>query len=141
MNAHINELVFFAFWLIPVYEVTSIADLFVLNSIEFWSGNNPVLASAKIVETEQGNYYIACDSKGYDITTPSGEVVRLDFEDETSTWSIKTSEGVVYPFMTMLDPQHVKMLTPEGDFKTFELSSDGLQAYSMLTKPYLYAAR
>ena len=137
----INELVFFAFWLIPVYEVTSIADLFVLNSIEFWSGNNPVLASTKIVETEQGNYYIACDSKGYDITTPNGEVVRLDFEDETSTWSVKTSKGDVYPFMTMLDPQHVKMLTPEGDFKAFKLSSDGLQAYSNLAKTYLYASR
>ena len=37
----VNELVFFAFWILPVYEVTSIADLLVLNSIEFWSGNNP----------------------------------------------------------------------------------------------------
>ncbi|MDE7508793.1 MAG: DUF3332 domain-containing protein, partial [Muribaculaceae bacterium] len=31
----INEIVLFAFWVLPVYEVTSIADLLVLNSIEF----------------------------------------------------------------------------------------------------------
>ncbi len=137
----INELVFFAFWIIPVYEVTSVADLLVLNSIEFWSGNNPVQASVKTVATEQGNYYIACDSKGYDITTPTGEVVRLDFEEESSTWSVKTDEGETYPFMTMLDPQHVKMITPDGDFRTFDLTSEGLQAYSALAQEHLYASR
>ena len=34
----VNELVFFAFWILPVYEVSGLADLLVLNSIEFWSG-------------------------------------------------------------------------------------------------------
>lgn len=37
-NKFVNELVFVAFWILPVYEVTSIADLLVINSIEFWSG-------------------------------------------------------------------------------------------------------
>ena len=64
----VNELVFFAFWILPVYEVTSVADLLILNSIEFWSGNNPVEASTKVIDTDQGRYYIACDGKGYDIT-------------------------------------------------------------------------
>ncbi len=61
----VNELVFFAFWILPVYEVTSVADLLVLNSIEFWSGNNPVEAYTKTVETEHGRYLIACDETGY----------------------------------------------------------------------------
>lgn len=30
----LNEVVFFAFWVLPVYEVTALADLLVLNSIE-----------------------------------------------------------------------------------------------------------
>ena len=38
----VNELVFFAFWIVPVYEITTLADVLVLNSIEFWSGSNPV---------------------------------------------------------------------------------------------------
>ncbi len=41
-NKFVNELVFFAFWIIPVYEVTALADVLVLNSIEFWSGSNPI---------------------------------------------------------------------------------------------------
>lgn len=33
----VNELVFFALWILPVYEVSGLADLLVLNSIEFWA--------------------------------------------------------------------------------------------------------
>ncbi len=72
-NKFVNELVFFAFWILPVYEVTSVADLLVLNSIEFWSGNNPVEASTKVIDTDQGRYYIACDGKAYTITAPNGD--------------------------------------------------------------------
>ncbi|MDE6279855.1 MAG: DUF3332 domain-containing protein, partial [Paramuribaculum sp.] len=43
-NKFVNELVFFAFWILPVYEVAGAADLLVLNSIEFWSGSNPMEA-------------------------------------------------------------------------------------------------
>ncbi len=125
----VNELVFFAFWVLPVYEVTSVADLLVLNSIEFWSGNNPVEASVKTVDTDQGRYFIASDQSGYTITTPTGEEVRLEFEDDTDTWAVVTPEGEAFPFMTMVDDSHVKMITPEGDFRMVELSEQGLQAY------------
>lgn len=61
----VNELVFLAFWILPVYEVTALADVLVINSIEFWSGSNPLTASTKVVDTDNGRYLIACDGKGY----------------------------------------------------------------------------
>lgn len=126
----VNELVFVAFWILPVYEVTAIADLLVLNSIEFWTGDNPVSASTKIVETEYGRYLIACDGKGYTVThEATGQEMRLDFDSDTRTWGIE-SEGEIVPFMTYLDSSHVKMITPEGDFRIVELSEAGLQAYT-----------
>ncbi len=33
----VNELVFIGFWILPVYEVSALADVLVINSIEFWS--------------------------------------------------------------------------------------------------------
>ena len=91
----INELVFFAFWILPVYEVTSLADLLVLNSIEFWSGSNPMEAN----------------------------------------------DGNSYPFMTMVDDNHVKMITPEGDFRLVDLSEQGVMAYRETAAPLMMAAR
>ena len=38
----VNERVFIAFWIVPVYEISALADVLVINSIEFWSGSNPV---------------------------------------------------------------------------------------------------
>lgn len=125
----VNELVFFAFWILPVYEVTSIADLLILNSIEFWSGTNPAQASTKVIDTDQGRYYIACDGKGYDITSPNGDKMRLNFEEDTQTWSVNVNDGENMPFMTMIDENHVKMITPDGDFRMVELSHDGVMAY------------
>lgn len=137
----VNELVFFAFWILPVYEVTAVADLLVLNSIEFWSGNNPVAQSTQVIDTDQGRYYIACDGKGYTVKAPNGDEMRLDFESDTQTWSLETAEGDVYPFMTMVDDAHVKMITPEGDFQMVELSDQGLQAYSAMAMPMMMAQR
>ena len=126
----VNELVFFAFWVLPVYEVTSVADLFVLNSIEFWSGNNPMSASVKAIDTEHGRYLIACDGKGYTITfEPTGEKTRLDFDVEEQTWSVNFN-GENIPFMTMVDDSHVKMITPEGDFRMVDLTEEGVMAYA-----------
>ena len=38
----VNELVFLAFNIVPVYGVAYLADALVINSIEFWSGSNPM---------------------------------------------------------------------------------------------------
>lgn len=125
----LNELVFFAFWVLPVYEVTSLADLLVLNSIEFWSGENPVTASTKAVDTPQGRYLVDCDGHGYTIThQQSGQHWRLDFIEESHTWAFNDN-GTLHPFMTFVDDSHVKMITPQGDFRMVDISEEGVLAY------------
>lgn len=129
-NKFINEVVFVAFWILPVYEVTSIADLLVINSIEFWSGDNPIASGTKVIDTENGRYLVKCDGKGYDVVCEAtGETVRLDFLEDENTWAVNV-DGVEYPFMTFVDDNHVKMITPDGTFRTVELSNEGVMAYT-----------
>lgn len=126
----VNELVFFCFWILPVYEVTALADVLVLNSIEFWSGNNPVSASIKVVDTDHGRYMIACDGKGYTVThETTGDSVRLDFDRPTQTWSFESRDGEKVPFMTFIDDSHVRMRTPDGGFMPVELTAQGVSDY------------
>ena len=130
-NKFVNELVFFAFWILPVYEVTALADVLVINSIEFWSGSNPMEASVKAIDTDHGRYLIKCDGKGYDITCQTtGENTRLEFIEDSQTWALQTEEGELLPFMTFVDDNHVKMITPSGDFRLCELSEQGVMAYA-----------
>lgn len=125
----VNELVFFAFWVLPVYEVTALADVLVLNSIEFWSGRNPLTASTKVVDTDHGRYEIVCDGKGYTVThSASGQSYRLDFIEESQTWALN-HDGEMYPLMTYVDENTVRMATPDGDMRAVSLTQEGVLAY------------
>lgn len=140
-NKFVNELVFFAFWILPVYEVTAIADLLVINTIEFWSGSNPVACGTKAIDTENGRYLVKCDGKGYDVVNETtGENVRLDFIEDEKTWAVNV-DGELYPFMTFVDDNHVKMITPNGDFKNVELSAEGLMAYTAAAPAAMLASK
>lgn len=136
----VNELVFLAFCILPVYECTAVVDLLVMNSIEFWSGRDPMSASVKVIDTDNGRYLVKCDGKGYDITGPDGNVTRLNFDVDNQTWALQTEEGEV-PFMTFVDTDHVRMLTPDGSMMQVELSQAGLQAYRAATSGELMAAK
>ncbi len=129
-NKFINELVFFCFWVVPVYEVTAMADVLVLNSIEFWSGTNPVAQGRSVIEGADGRYLVDCDGKGYTITSENdGSVVRLDFDAEDNSWSVSANGNDPVKFMTFIDETHVEMLTPDGGMQLVELSDNGLMAY------------
>lgn len=140
-NKFVNELVFFAFWIIPVYEVTSIADVLVLNSVEFWSGTNPIACGKKVIDGHDGRYLVECDGKGYTITSCNdGTVVRLDFDDTDRSWSVTTDDNTV-KFMTFIDDTHVNMITPDGTMAPVELSQEGLMAYRENVVGSMWAAR
>ena len=125
----LNELVFVAFWILPVYEVAGVADLLVINSIEFWSGKNPMTASTKVINTENGRYLVKCDGKGYDITEEySGYSYRIQFKEDDRTWSL-LKDNLEYPIMTIVDDSHVKMPTGSGDFIVVETSPAGIIDY------------
>lgn len=140
-NKFVNELVFIAFFALPVYPVCGAADLLVLNSIEFWSGNNPLVATAKTIDTDEGRYLVECDGKGYNVKCEeAGVAYRLNFNSDAQTWSLET-DGQSYPLMTFIDDHHVAMPTPDGNWMQVELSDDGVMEYFAAAPSLLMAAR
>lgn len=138
-NKFVNEVLFVAFWILPVYEVCGLADLLVLNSIEFWSGDNPLSASTKTIDTKHGRYLVECDGKGYDITLEStGEKFRLDFAQESKTWSLQLDDKE-YKLMTFIDDTHVSVPMPDGEWRCVELSPSGVLAYKEAAGPAMTA--
>lgn len=137
----VNELVFFAFWILPVYEVSLLADVLVLNSIEFWSGSNPVAQGRSVIDGKDGRYLVDCDGKGYTITSENdGSVVRLDFDEEDRSWSV-TADGNTYELLSFVDDTHVKMPTVDGGYTTVELSQAGVFAYQQMATAPVMAQR
>ncbi len=129
-NKFVNELVFFAFWIVPVYEVSALADILVLNSIEFWSGNSPVAKGKSIIDGADGKYLVECDGKGYTITSMNdGSKTRLNFHEEEQTWTVEIGDQEEIPFLTFVDETHVRVPALDGTMREVELSNDGLYAY------------
>lgn len=137
----VNELVFFAFWVIPVYEVSCLADVLVINSIEFWSGTNPIAQGKSYIDGQDGRYLVECDGKGYTITSMNDQSqVRLDFDPADKSWSYTANDETV-KFMTFIDDTHVNMIQPDGTMAPVELSENGLMAYRQSASAQLYTAR
>lgn len=113
-NKFVNELVFVAFWILPVYEVSGLADLLVLNSIEFWSGKNAVAQGTSVIESDHGRYLVDCDGHGYTVTAPDGVSYRLDFNEQTREWSMPDANGNRVVFLQYIDDNTVRVPAVDG---------------------------
>ena len=85
----VNELVFAACCILPVYEITLFADAIVLNSIEFWTGKK-LIANAgekKVVKNNEGkDIEITAMENGYNLTDGVTSM-NFVFDEETQIWS------------------------------------------------------
>lgn len=130
----VNEIVFVAMWILPVYELCFAADLFILNSIEFWSGSNPALASAdvKVVDGKDAQYLVARDATGYVITNiTTKQETRFNFNAEDNSWSLENN-GKEMKLFTFVDDTHVDVINRDGGYTRVELSQAGVLAYEEL---------
>ena len=116
----------------PVYGLAATADLFVFNTIEFWSGTNPIEAGTKTVTSDNERYLVAWDNTGYKITNETtGEETRFNFDADTNSWALATPEGDI-TILTFIDDTHVKVPTLDGSSTIVELSDNGVLAYKDL---------
>ncbi len=85
----VNELVFLGLNIVPVYWLASFVDVVVLNSIEFWTGENPVAATGetKIVKNSAGEeIQITAMENGYNLTNGTSEM-QLIYNEAEMSWN------------------------------------------------------
>ncbi len=128
----VNEIVFVAMWILPVYELCFTADLLILNSIEFWSGTNPAMAETKVIDGKDAQYLVASNENGYVITNmKTKQVTRFNFDARDNSWSLENN-GQEVKLFTFVDDTHVDVITRDGSYTRVELSQPGVLAYQQL---------
>lgn len=136
----VNELVFLAFWIVPVYEISVLADVLVINSIEFWSGSNPVAeTSVKTIETPDGNYTVETNANGYKIQKDGEAPVDLVFNENDQTWNVE-AKGEVYKLMKMTKDNEVVMYLPNGEEMNVELNKGGIMEFRQAANNFAFVA-
>lgn len=116
-NKFVNEVVFFFFT--PVYVLAYSADVLVINSIEFWSGSNPVADNSGVINTDNGQYVVEQNENGYTITN-DGQTVS--FVKDGDSWYYNENGNQVKMF-EFVDEQHVQL----NDGSVVELSQVGIE--------------
>ena len=142
-NKFVNELVFLAFNIIPVYGVCYLADALVINSIEFWSGNNPLasIGDVKKVKGENGNYLVETLENGYSIKKEGDETASMEliYDKDLNTWNV-VADGVSTELLQMNNDGTAQMTLPNGEDMTVTLDAQGVSAARQATMINTYYA-
>ncbi len=136
----INELVFACFHIIPVYGVVYLADILVFNSIEFWTGSNPIAKVGEVKRMKGSNgdmFAITTTKSGYKIVDETrGCECKLVFNKENKTWSAEV-DGTLYELMTVNEDGTLtlnlgdKKLTTTPDAAGVELAQEMAKGATM----------
>ncbi|MDD3049998.1 MAG: DUF3332 domain-containing protein [Candidatus Cloacimonetes bacterium] len=117
----LQTVVFWAFCIIPVYSIASFLDAVVFNTLEFWTGTNPIAmqegeTEIRYVESEKGTYQITASQNRFDIVKidgeNAGETLALVYSPENKTWSME-NDDTSSVFAQMHDSS-VDLIHPDG---------------------------
>ena len=91
-NKFVNAIV--GFILMPIVgPVCLTVDFLVLNTIEFWTGDNPMTANigkTRNIMSSDGRYYAVTVLKdGYEVKAPTGELSYFKYDKEQNLWSFE----------------------------------------------------
>ncbi len=90
----VKELVFLVINIVPVYGVAAFVDAIVLNSIEFWTGNNPM---ASTIKSEDGTT-VAFNVENKTMTISYGEK-SFTVVNKDGKATVKDAEGTILATM------------------------------------------
>ena len=125
----VNELVFVAFCIVPVYELSALADVLVLNSIEFWSGKK-TLADAgetKIIKNSKGqDIEVKTLENGYALNDGTN-TMNLVFDEKEQIWSAEYEDQVMN-LIRLVDENNAQLFLKNGEVMDITLNADGIDA-------------
>jgi hypothetical protein len=141
-NKFVNELVFLALNIVPVYGIAYLADAVVINSIEFWSGSNPMAnaGDVKQIKGNNGNYMVETLENGYNITKEGEQAsMQLIYNSDDNTWNVQAN-GESEKLIQMNSDDTATLFLPNGRTTTVTLDANGmLAAHQLVENGILFA--
>ncbi|MGD9930827.1 MAG: DUF3332 domain-containing protein [Mangrovibacterium sp.] len=138
----VNELVFLACIIVPVYGVATFVDAVVLNSIEFWSGENPMT----LKEGEKHQKLVEIDGKTYQLTSEKFKMTveelgvadsktEMVFRESDNSWYLK--KGKKFQKLVEVEIQDGQVISyhvvnPDGSMLTLQPGFDPLAVQDQL---------
>ena len=127
-NKFVNAIV--GFFLGSVcYPVTLFIDSLVLNTIEFWSGDNPMASNVgktqKVTGQDGRIYAVKTLKNGYEVTAPDGNVTLFTYNKAENSWSMSQNGQTREIFRFTEDGKSIRM-DVNGQEREFALNEQGV---------------
>ena len=131
-NKFVNELIFIACHIVPVYQFSIFVDAVVLNSIEFWTGKQTVanVGEKKVVKNSEGkDIEITALENGYNL---SDGVTSMDlvFDAEEQIWSAEYNNQST-DLIKLVDDNNAQLFLMGGEVMDIALDADGIDMARM----------
>ncbi len=89
----VNNLLFYALNIIPVYGVAGMGDFIIFNLIEFWTGDNPLSMNEgekdrQIIPLEGEEYIVEATKNQFKVYKEGGEATILRFDESDHSWNL-----------------------------------------------------
>lgn len=127
-NKYLNAIL--AYVLAPFeFSIGGLLDPVLFNTIEFWTGSNP-LASTQMVMGQDGQLYaVASDGKGGYVVTcqETGQQIQYLFNAQEREWTA-AFDGMEVKLFKMTDDPSVVLCTMNGQEMNITLDEQGLMA-------------
>jgi hypothetical protein len=133
-NKFVNAIA--AFILVPIAgTISTLCDVLVLNSIEFWSGSNPIASNVgktRQVMGEDGRSYAVTTLKdGYEVKAPTGEVTVFTHDAQSDAWFMEQNGEKKEMFRYNADGKTIKA-TINNQTRDLSLDESGLYQARMM---------
>lgn len=126
-NKYVNEAVFLALNIIPVYGTCAAIDVLFLNTIEFWTGSNPFALKTgvnKINHNGQELTVIIDNTNARILDNTENTLAILTFNEKNSTWSYVINGGEAK--LLKVQNAHLVVYAPSG--KALNIAKSKLNA-------------
>ena len=126
-NKFLNWLIFIV--ISPAYVLCGVADMLVINSIEFWSGTNPLAENIGKTENIMGSdgkmYAVTTLEDGYEVKAPDGKIVNFKHNAEDDSWSM-IQDGKTTKLLRIKDKETAEIYLKDGGRMDISLDQQGM---------------
>ena len=141
-NKFVNAVVGFVLGAV-CYPVSSLVDALVLNTIEFWTGDNPVASNIGKTQSVMGQdgrlYAVKTLKNGYEVTDPNGVVTLFTYNKKENSWSMSQNGLTKEIFRFNEDGKSIKVVM-NGEERDLTLNEQGVIDAEYLSSTGLYFA-
>jgi uncharacterized lipoprotein YehR (DUF1307 family) len=126
-----NTAVMWVFMILPVYQACGFLDVVVLNTIEFWSGENPLAMAENEVDiqkvaSEDNTYEIKASKNRYDITViagkDKGKNIAVVYDPVVNSWKLQ-ADGKIST-LAQIEGSRLELIYPDGSVYETDLTLD-----------------